>query len=114
MFGMTTTVEGNQVHISATARLFQTDPDNRYHWSLFVLSPDFKTRYIRTDYNDQVFSIPLGKDVEPTFDETVTLLPGSYQIQVVLHRFRVGFEPETLKDDKIERTVRATDRTRSV
>jgi hypothetical protein len=78
-------VVGKSVHIKAASSIAVTREGASYVWAVHVLDPkdDSKVFYERI-YDHQVFPVPPGEYVRPTFDDEFDLAvaPGVYEIRV--------------------------------
>jgi hypothetical protein len=78
-------VAGNTVHVKAAISVAVNREGASYVWAVHVLDPaDGKTVLYQRIYDDQVFPVPFGVYVRPTFEDQLDLpLPqGDYVLRV--------------------------------
>jgi len=103
---MSVVAKGNEVSIAARVWMYEARPAKQYRWTLRVHERSRKLTVIDRDYNDQIFTLPAGKLMDPTFNEVVRLAPGEYSVEIILDGFTEGFDLTKLKDRDIERQQR--------
>lgn len=82
-------VQGDLIAISAKARLLNQWDDNTHVWHLRVVD-SHGNEIMGQLYDHQIFHVPPGDYLEPTFDEvfSLPLLPGSYRAEVTVYEIR--------------------------
>lgn len=96
---MSATVRGNVVRVSAAVALFDRRPNVSYVWVLRAYDPQ-KNIVFERYYDDQVFRINPGLDVDPTFDDAFPLGPGSFRVTLSLYELFPGSGLPRLKADR--------------
>lgn len=91
-------VVGNEVTVSTAVSMYDKRPQRRFRWSLRVFDEAKKIKFFDRKYDDQVFSLTPGEHSVPTFDETIKLGPGTYNVEVFVHGYNEGFDLDKLKD----------------
>jgi hypothetical protein len=101
---MNAAAAGGKVNIAVKVTLYETSPAYSYLWSLRVYdgseNPKLLSEYY---YRDQIFDFPLREKFHPTFSESIDLQPGTYTVQVFLHRIKKGFDLARLADENVRR-----------
>jgi hypothetical protein len=73
-----------------------------YLWSLRIYDDANDPRLLSEHYyRDQAFQVPLREKTRPTLRESFDLQPGTYQVQVCLHRLPEGFDFDRLADKAV-------------
>lgn len=80
-------VQGTEVTISTGADLYESNPHRMFIWSLEILGANKKVVLPEQYYHHQIFKLPGGNEMRPTFSELVTLAPGTYTARVRLYIF---------------------------
>ena len=101
---MNATAVRGKVNIAVKVTLYETSPAYSYLWSLRVSDgsddPKLLSEYY---YRDQIFDFPVREKFHPTFSESLDLQPGTYTVQVFLHRIKKGFDLARLADENVRR-----------
>ncbi len=91
-------VEGNLVHVKAQGFIFERRPNQRYIWSLRIHDLVTNNLISKHDYIDQPFTV--DGERSPTFEDTITLQPGSYRVCPVVVEITGITDPKQLDDMK--------------
>jgi len=92
--------DGHNVHINAQVHLHDDRPDLSYLWSvrLYNAPDDPKDMNLLSErfYKNQVFTVPVSTDADPTFDEAIAVDPGVYYVQICFYALPNAGEVEKL------------------
>ena len=88
------TVVGRDIQVTAAVHMFERRPTMRYLWAVRVWNGVGvkKARFVDRLYKDQIFAIPLGEEANPTFADTVRMLPGEYLVEITLYVVPIDFD----------------------
>jgi hypothetical protein len=99
---MRATVNGRNVTVAVKASLIETSPEVYYLWSVRVYDGSNKPKVLSEHYyGNQIFKIALRERARPTFSDSFDLEPGTYRVQVALHRLKEGFDVSRLADEAV-------------
>jgi hypothetical protein len=89
-----------EVNVGLTIRTYETRPAISFLWSLRVFQDSQNPRLIFEEYyRNEIFKVPLREMAVHTFHESFALPPGSYRVQVNLHKIPEGFDFSRLTDN---------------
>ncbi len=103
---MEVSAKGNEVAVSASVWMYAARPTQRYRWTLRVHEQILNVTVIDRTYDDQIFSLPAEKLMEPKFADVVRVEPGEYRVELILDEFPPDFDLAKLDDPKVERKRR--------
>lgn len=92
-------ITGRTVLVRAVANISDPRQGIRYLWDLDVMDSREVTPIQRTIYKNQMF-FPTGEQarIHPSFQEVLTLDPGTYRVILRLHAIPADVNPEALGD----------------
>lgn len=93
------TVNDGVATVSAVASLIDRRVGVKFLWHLRVTSTDRKT-LARQVYAHQVFNVPRGEQVAPTFQDTIAVPPGKSLVELTLYAFGEGTDMNVFNDEK--------------
>lgn len=98
-------VIGREVGVSAKVAMWDTRAGVSFLWSLRVSDPSTKQTFLMKHYKNQIFNLTEGQ-ANPTFEESETLLPGTYAVRLTLYEIPANFDYAKLKDEETEKAFR--------